>query len=236
LMLFQQLSGINCVIFFSGQIFKSAGIQDSNTGALIVGIIQVVVTVISCFIIDMTGRRALLMTAGTGMTSALVVLGFYFFEKNKLDCTELHQCPNGTVAIVAVCLYVAFFSLGLGAIPWLMMGEVFPMKTRSIASSAATMLNWTLSFAVTEAFPYLKKGITDEGTFWLFAGVCVIGVFFVLTCCPETKGQTLETIEKIIAGEIKDPSAGQGTGLVLITAGICSVIAAVLMLLTAKVF
>ena len=191
---------------------------------------QLLITGLSCIIIDKSGRRALLMTAGVGMSSALVVLGFYFYEKNH------GGSPDGTVAIIAVVLYIAFFSLGLGAIPWLMMSEIFPLKTRSLAASAATMLNWTLSFAVTEAFPYLKEGITPEGTFWLFAGVCVIGVLFVLTSVIETKGKTLEEITEIFEGTRKDEASGEGKKLVMITTAIMLVVGLLLMLAVANVF
>ena len=153
LMVFQQFSGINCVIFFATEIFKSAGISNASTGSLIVGVVQVVITVLSCFLIDKAGRRALLMTAGTGMFSALVVLGFYYYfkEHNGPD-----NQPAGNVAVASVIAYVSFFSLGLGAIPWLMMSEIFPARTRGLAASVATCLNWTLSFIITETFSSLK--------------------------------------------------------------------------------
>ena len=83
---------------------------------------QVAVTVAACFVIDKAGRRALLMVAGIGMTGMLAVLGFFYYRHDH----GAH--PNGIVAIVAVIGYIVFFSMGLGAIPWLMMSEVFPLK------------------------------------------------------------------------------------------------------------
>lgn len=224
LMVFQQFSGINCVIFFATEIFKSAGIQDAATGSLIVGIVQVIVTLFSCVIIDKAGRRALLMTAGTGMFSALLVLGFYYKFK------EDGKLPSGKVAIAAVITYVSFFSLGLGAIPWLMMSEIFPARTRGLAASVATCLNWTLSFIITETFGTLKDSIGNAGTFWLFGGVCICGVTFVLTIVPETKGKSLEEIEDYFAGRTKDGGGGGGSMIVAISAGVTMVIAVILIL------
>lgn len=122
LMFFQQLSGINSVIFFSGNIFAIAGLTNSSLASVILGVTQVLVTTFSCLIIDKAGRRALLMVAGIGMVGMLAVLGLFYFRH------EHGKDPNGIVAIVAVVGYIAFFSLGLGAIPWLMMSEVFPLK------------------------------------------------------------------------------------------------------------
>lgn len=230
LMVFQQFSGINCVIFFATEIFKSAGIENAATGSLITGIVQVVVTVLSCIIIDKTGRRALLMTAGTGMFSALVVLGFYYKFKEENQNPEDFSKDYGKIAIASVISYVSFFSLGLGAIPWLMMSEIFPARTRGLAASVATCLNWTLSFIITETFGTLKDNIGNAGTFWLFAGVCIFGVTFVLTVVPETKGKSLEEIEDYFAGRTTDGGGGGGGMLVAVTAGVTITIGLILVL------
>lgn len=168
LMIYQQFSGINVVIFFASpvgvllrvpssssifstqpcllasgeltpdnlQIFADAGFSNGNLPGLIVGVVQVVITAIACVIIDKTGRRALLITAGIGMAGASAILGYYFWSKDH----DYDQ--NGAIAVAMVVIYIAFFGLGLGAIPWLMMSEIFPAKTRGMASSAATLLNW----------------------------------------------------------------------------------------------
>lgn len=209
LMLFQQFSGINSVIFFSGQIFDDAGFHDANTAALIVSGVQVIVTAISCVLVDKSGRRSLLMAAGIGMTASLAVLGYFFFLQNSGHPT------TGTVALVSVLLYIACFSLGLGAIPWLMMSEIFPATVRGTASSAATLLNWSCSFLVTETFKSMISGITEEGVFWFYGSVCVLGVLFVLFKVPETKGRSLEELERYFEGNTSNSGQerdGPGTG------------------------
>mmetsp|Transcript_31116 Transcript_31116/g.81549 ORF Transcript_31116/g.81549 Transcript_31116/m.81549 type:complete len:533 (-) Transcript_31116:39-1637(-) len=226
LMLFQQLSGINSVIFFSGNIFAIAGLTNASLAAVILGVTQVIVTGGSCLIIDKAGRRPLLMVAGIGMVGMLVVLGTFYFQKDG------GYEPNGVVAIVAVVGYIAFFSLGLGAIPWLMMSEVFPLKYRAPASSLMTLLNWTLSFVITKLFHTMVcSPLQAYGTFWLYGGICVVGVFFVLTKTPETKGKTLEEIEEYFTTGKGGGGAGAGNKLVIYTSLIVAVVTGVLLAL-----
>eukprot|EP00053_Salpingoeca_punica_P008839 m.78958 g.78958 ORF g.78958 m.78958 type:complete len:528 (-) comp14770_c0_seq2:332-1915(-) len=219
LMLFQQFSGINAVFFFCQSIFEDAGMSSPDVSALSASAVQVIVTMISCFLVDRAGRRALLMVAGIGMSASAAVLGYYFFEKTHDNAIA------GPVALVAVLLYITFFSLGLGAIPWLMMSEIFPAQVRGMASSAAVLLNWSCSFTVTETFESMKSNLTEEGTFWFYSAVCAAGVMYVLLFAPETKGRTLEQIEAFFQGHRSasggNDGAGSGVDLVKVTALLC---------------
>ena len=88
------------------------------------------------------------------------------------------------------------FSLGSGAIPWLIMSEIFPLRIAGYASSMATLLNWTLSFIVTETFKEMNDKLTNAGTFWFYGAICAVGTVFIAFVVPETKGKTLEEIEQ----------------------------------------
>ena len=101
------------------------------------------------------------------------------------------------LALTSLVGYIVFFSLGLGAIPWLIMGEIFPGHVRALAASAATLLNWCLSFIVSESFASLLSALGPANTFTTFAAVCAVGVGFVALCVPETKGKTFEEIEAL---------------------------------------
>ena len=101
------------------------------------------------------------------------------------------------LALAALVAYIVSFSLGLGAIPWLIMGEIFPGHVRALGSSVATMLNWTCSFVVTETFDYVRLALGPAGTFLGFCAVCVAGFVFVAACVPETKGKSLEEIQAL---------------------------------------
>jgi len=190
IMFVQQCSGINAVIFYSSDILRTAGIDNPNLGGLIVMAVQVVMTLVSVLLMDRAGRRVLLLLSLAGMT--ICVSGMGAFELN-------HEKPTW-LALAALIGYIVSFSLGLGAIPWLLMGEIIPSHVRALGSSVATMANWTLSFLVTETFSTLRNALGAAGTFFLFGGVCAFGFVFVAICVPETKGKTLQQIEALFGG------------------------------------
>jgi len=187
LMVVQQCSGINAVIFYSSDILRTAGIDDPNLGGLIVMAVQVVMTLVSVLLMDRAGRRVLLLISLSGMT--ICCGGLAAFHLN-------HEKPSW-LALAALIGYIVAFSLGLGAIPWLLMGEIIPSHVRALGSSVATMANWTLSFIVTETFATLRTALGPAGTFFLFGGVCACGAIFVALCVPETKGKSLQEIEAL---------------------------------------
>ena len=187
LMVFQQFSGINAVIFFSSSILQSGGIDDPNEGGLIVMAVQVVMTGVAVLLMDRAGRRLLLLVSLGGMTIFAGALAAFHYNGAK----------SAWLALTSLVGYIVFFSLGLGAIPWLIMGEIFPGHVRALAASAATLLNWCLSFIVTESFASLLSALGPANTFTTFAAVCAVGVGFVALCVPETKGKTFEEIEAL---------------------------------------
>ena len=101
------------------------------------------------------------------------------------------------VALAALVLYIAAFAVGLGPIPWLLMAEILPARARGVASSVATLTNWTCSFVVTECFSTVLAALSPQGTFLLFALVCVAGALYVAAKVPETKGVSLDQIEAL---------------------------------------
>jgi len=187
LMVFQQFSGINAVIFFSSSILQSGGIDDPNEGGLIVMAVQVLMTGVAVLLMDRAGRRMLLLISLTGMTLFTGTLAAFYYNDNK----------PAWLSLTSLVGYIVFFSLGLGAIPWLIMGEIFPGHIRATASSVATLLNWSFSFIVTLSFSAVKEAITPAGTFFAFAGICTAGFFFVLTFVPETRGKSFAELEAI---------------------------------------
>lgn len=128
-----------------------------------------------------------------------------------------------TVSVVSVVLYVVFFSLGLGSVPWLLMSEVFPSQLRGMASGLLTALNWMLSFTVTETFPMMADHIGAPASFFAFAGVCVVGTVFCYFAVPETRGKTLEMIERgqEVPGAVED----SGGRLVVVSAALAVLLA-----------
>ncbi|EER19575.1 myo-inositol transporter, putative [Perkinsus marinus ATCC 50983] len=189
LQILQQLSGINAVIFYQTTIFQAAGLDNKETMALAVMAVQVVVTFIACIVMDMAGRRFLLVLGAVGMCIAAILLGVFFFEQGIDD----NNIP--ALALFAAFLYIASFSIGVGAIPWLIMSEIFPNEVRGLASSIATATNWFFSWIVTMFLDDYRQAITYQGVFWSFAFMCFVMVVFVLLFIPETKGRSFETIQ-----------------------------------------
>ncbi|XP_055389753.1 facilitated trehalose transporter Tret1-like [Condylostylus longicornis] len=204
LMFFQQLSGINAVIFYTVQIFKDAGSTiDENLCTIIVGCVNFVATFIATIFIDRLGRKILLYVSDIAMIVTLFTLGTYFY------CKELDfDLSNfGWIPLASFVIFVLGFSLGFGPIPWLMMGEILPAKIRGPAASVATAFNWACTFIVTKTFQDLIDLIGTYGAFWLFGAICVVGFFFIINWVPETQGKSLEDIERKLVGRVRRMSS-----------------------------
>ncbi|CAK1601950.1 unnamed protein product [Parnassius mnemosyne] len=197
LMFFQQLSGINAVIFYASAIFKSAGSTiDENVSSVIIGVVNFVSTFIATVLIDRLGRKMLLYISSVAMIVTLVTLGsYYYVQKVGVDVSAYGWLP-----LACLMIYVLGFSIGFGPIPWLMLGEILPSKIRGTAASLATGFNWTCTFIVTKTFLNITEVIHMHGTVWLFSVICLVGLFFVIFYVPETRGKSLEEIEKKLTG------------------------------------
>ncbi|EER09188.1 hexose transporter, putative [Perkinsus marinus ATCC 50983] len=189
LQVLQQFSGINSVIFYRTTIFQAARLDNKEAMALAVMAAQVVVTLIACIIMDIAGRRVLLVAGAAGMCVAAILLGVFFL----LD--DLNDNDISWLAIFSAFLYIASFAIGVGAIPWLIMAEIFPNEVRGLAASIATGVHFICSWIVTMFLDDYGEAITYQGVFWSFAVVCLVTVIFVLLVVPETKGMTFEQIQ-----------------------------------------
>lgn len=197
LMFFQQMSGINAVIFYTTTIFKMAGSSiNNNLCTIIVGIVNFISTFVATVLIDRLGRKVLLYVSAISMCLTLTILGAYFY----LLRIQVNVSSFGWLPLVSLLIYVLGFSLGFGPIPWLMMGEILPSRIRGPAASLATAFNWTCTFIVTKTFVNILALINADGTFWLFAVIVLISIVFIVLWVPETQGQSLQDIETQLAG------------------------------------
>ncbi|PHU01297.1 Sugar transporter ERD6-like 6 [Capsicum chinense] len=194
LLVLQQLGGTNGVIFYSSNIFLSAGISSSNAATFGVGAIQVVATAVSTWLVDKTGRRLLLIVSSSGMAVSLLIVAVAFFLKSFVDEDSTLYGALGIISVVGVVLMIVAFSLGMGPIPWLIMSEILPVKIKGLAGSVATLANWFFSWVVTATAPLLLAW-SSGGTFTLYTLMCAFTVAFVTIWVPETKGKTLEEIQ-----------------------------------------
>jgi sugar porter (SP) family MFS transporter len=196
LAVFQQLVGINTVIYYAPTILKMAGQQ--NTGALTqslyIGATNVVFTIVAILLLDKLGRRFFLLFGTSCLTVALVGLGVFFASPGL-------QRSIGWLALACLLFYIFGFAIGLGPVFWLMISEIFPLQMRGPAMAVCTMFNWGFNFLIAYTFLTLTDLITKSGAFWLYAffGVCAL-VFFA-TLVPETRGRTLEQIQDDIGAD-----------------------------------
>lgn len=210
MMVFQQMSGVNALLFYAENIFNEAGINSPGLMSNLFSLIQFVFTGITCLVVDRFGRRILLLIGGIGMCLCQIFIGIYY-ELNKSSHSKHnnaaitleslgssnHSFPaeHSWLAIGGAYLFIAFFSLGWGPLPWLLMSEVFPPRAKGLAGSICTLVIWLFVFLVTKIFPSMITAFTEEGAFWFFAGWCLLSFIFVYFLVPETKGRSLEDIE-----------------------------------------
>lgn len=211
LMFFQQFSGINAAIFYSSQIFKDAGLSDPTMVTIFaVGLVQIFSTLASVILTDLLGRKVLLTISSSGMLLSSAGLGVYFliyddFCGGSLGGSgsgagdKLSVCEGnsfGGLAIACVVLFIVTFALGWGPMPWSMMSELIPLQVRSLAGAIATFVNWTFAFIITLGFNPYVTAVGPKFAWWTFSIMILLSVFFVLLLLPETKGRSLEEIEK----------------------------------------
>ena len=208
LAVFQQVTGINTVIYFGTTILKYAGFSTNvSVGRTVyLGVINWVFAGIALLLLDRVGRRPMLLTGTSGMVVGLGVLGWYF------EMGSGFQSHHAWIALAAIMFYLAAFEISLGPVFWLMISEIYPLRIRPKAMAVATVCNWGFNFLVSYYFLHLTNLIGRDWTFWLYAGLGVCAVAFFFAKVPETKNRTLEQIERDIRGEgggaVPHPAAG----------------------------
>lgn len=203
MMFLQQFVGINAILFFCDEIFRTAGIKWN--ASILAACTLFAFTIVACLIVDMFGRRILLLCGSVVMFICMFLLGVYY-DLAKIDGNDLsifghvsHTIAVSKIswlAILCVMLYIAMFAIGWGPLPWVLMGELFPPNARGQASSMVTLVNLVFTFVIAKTFSSFKKELHQQGTFWFYAGFCVVSFIYTLFFVPETKGKSLEEIER----------------------------------------
>jgi SP family galactose:H+ symporter-like MFS transporter len=202
LAVFQQITGINAIIYYADQIFAAAGFTTRASQTTVttwaVGGVNVAATFIAIAFIDRLGRRKLLLAGLLGMALSLAVVGATFEFMTK--ATVAHPAATSTagiVTLVALVVFIACFAFSMGPVVWTVINEIFPGHIRGRAVAVATAFNWASAFIVSQVFLSLIGAIGNSFTFWLFALFCGLGWAFVFYRVPETKGRSLEQIQQI---------------------------------------
>ncbi|KAM9604639.1 solute carrier family 2, facilitated glucose transporter member 2 isoform 2-T2 [Trichechus inunguis] len=196
----QQLSGINAIFYYSTGIFQSAGIRQPVYATIGVGAVNTVFTALSVVLVEKAGRRSLLLIGMSGMFFCAIVMSVGLILLNKLAWMSY-------VSMTAIFLFVSFFEIGPGPIPWFMVAEFFGQGPRPAALALASFSNWFCNFITGLCFPYIE-GFCGPYVFFLFAGVILVFTLFIFFKVPETKGKSLEEI----AAEFQKKKSGSSQG------------------------
>lgn len=184
-----QFSGITAVIYYGAKILNIAekGLVSAYSGQMLIGIINVLFTLIAIFFIDKIGRRKLtIMGAGLSLICHTGIGVLFFLDKSQ-----------SIILPVLIMLYTATFAASYGPVFWTVISEIYPNQIRGTAMSIAAFANWIATALVAQLIPWMLETIQPSGTFWIFALCSVPALYFALKIMPETKGKTLEEIEKI---------------------------------------
>lgn len=188
LAIFQQITGVNTIVYYAPTIFQMVGFGSAGNAILatfLIGFVGMLTTIISMFLVDKLGRRPLLLISLAGMGVALLHLAVVLGRPH----------PTQWVVVADVLVYLAAFDIGLGPIFWLLISEIYPTTIRAQAMSLATLAVWAADFLVTATFLTVMEHLGMRGCFLLFSGLCVVAWLFSLRMVPETRARTLEQIE-----------------------------------------
>jgi SP family xylose:H+ symportor-like MFS transporter len=190
----QQLTGINAILYYAPEIFKSLGSATdvSLLETSILGVVNLIFTLLAIRFVDKMGRKPLLYIGSIGMTIALAAVGsFIYFE------------AVGNWVLPFLLLFMASFSISWGPIVWVLLSEIFPNKIRSLALAISVFIQWIANFVVTQVFPslvenqWLKTHFNGAFPFYLFSIICLLSLLFVWKKVPETKNKSLEEMDTL---------------------------------------
>lgn len=189
LALFSQITGINAIIYYAPEIFKSIGLVsgDAFSQTFIIGVVNTVFTLVALWLVDRQGRRKLLLGGVAGMAICLFGTGLCFYA----------GITQGPWLLLFILAYIACFASSLGPIPWIILSEIFPTRIRGTAMSFATLVLWVGVIAVTQFTPVLLKTVGGAWMFWLFMGNTLVLLVFAWFRIPETRNLSLEEIENV---------------------------------------
>ena len=190
LAVFQQWCGINVIFNYAEEVFSAAGYNISGIlfDIVVTGAVNLVFTIVAIAMVDKAGRRLLMLTGSAGLAVTYIVLGIGY-----------HRGSHGFYMLLLVVVAIACYAMSLAPVTWVVIAEIFPNRIRGIGMSFAVSSLWIASFILTYTFSLLNHSFGPAVTFWIYSGICVLGFVFIQFRLPETKGKTLEEIERELA-------------------------------------
>ena len=194
---FQQWCGTNVIFNYAQEIFVGAGfdVDGMFINIVITGIANVVFTLVALYTIEKWGRRTLMLIGAGGLGLIYLTLG-----------TCYYMGMTGMLMVGLVVAAISVYAMTLGPVTWTLLAEIFPNRVRGIAMATCTFALWVGCCTLTFSFPSMNAALGSSGTFWIYSGICVCAFIFLFRNCPETKGKSLEELEKELVGPTPDPS------------------------------
>ncbi|UCF38071.1 MAG: sugar porter family MFS transporter [Acidobacteriota bacterium] len=187
LALYQQWCGINVIFYYASDIFQAAGfdIKDVMLNIVITGVVNLFFTFVAIGTVDRVGRKVLMLIGSAGLALSYAMLGFSFYTG-----------ASGGLVVALTVTAIAFYAFSLAPVTWVLLSEIFPNRIRGAAMSVAVFSLWVGCLTLSYSFPSLNLNLGSAYTFWLYGAICLAGFFYVLIVLPETKGKSLEDIER----------------------------------------
>ena len=184
---FQQWCGTNVIFNYAQEIFVGAGfdVDGMFINIVITGIANVVFTFVALYTIEKWGRRTLMLIGAGGLGLIYLTLGTCYF-----------MGMTGMLMVALVVAAISVYAMTLGPVTWTLLAEIFPHRVRGIAMATCTFALWVGCCTLTFSFPSMNAALGSSGTFWIYSGICVCAFIYLLRSCPETKGKSLEELEK----------------------------------------
>jgi sugar porter (SP) family MFS transporter len=201
LAVFQQWCGINVVFNYAEEIFSAAGykVSDILFNIVVTGTVNLVFTLVAIFTCDRVGRRKLMLVGSSGLAAMYTLIGLGY-----------HRHTSGPALLALVLAAIGFYACSLAPITWVVISEIFPNRIRGAAMSISVFALWAACFILTYTFPVLNARLGPDGTFWIYAAICAAGFVFIKLRLPETRGKTLEQIERELIGSAAAASPANG--------------------------
>jgi len=184
---FQQWCGTNVIFNYAQEIFTGAGydVDGMFIDIVITGIANVVFTFVALYTIEKWGRRTLILIGAGGLGLIYLTLGTCYFYEVK-----------GVMMVVLVVAAISVYAMTLGPVTWTLLAEIFPHRVRGIAMATCTFALWVGCCTLTFSFPSMNAALGSSGTFWIYSAICICAFVFLFRRCPETKGKSLEELER----------------------------------------
>jgi SP family sugar porter-like MFS transporter len=191
LAVYQQWCGINVIFNYAQEIFTAAGygVSDVLFNIVVTGAVNLIFTLVAIRLVDRLGRRPLMLAGSAGLALVFGLIGASYAVHSR-----------GLHILLLVLVALALYALSLAPVTWVLLSEIFPNRIRGAAMSVSTFALWSACFVLTYTFPLLNKGLGPAGTFWIYGGISVLGFLFIRSRVRETKGKTLEQIERELVG------------------------------------